>query len=132
MNKRIQKTETPEWMTKGKTTPIQKAPHKETAPNNYRPITYLAEAKIQRGIFQRDALWPLLFVIAKMQLDHILRKCTVRYKLSKSQEKFHHLMYMDDIKLFAKCEKVLENLMQAARIYRQDIWMEFDIEKCAK
>ena len=62
----------------------------------------LAEAKIQRGIFQGDALSPLLFIIAMMPLNHILRKCTAGYKLSRSLEKINHLMYMDDIKLFAK------------------------------
>ena len=36
----------------------------------------LAEAKIQRGIFLGDALSPLLFIIAMMPLNHILRKCT--------------------------------------------------------
>ena len=36
----------------------------------------LAEAKIQRGIFQGDALSPLLFIIAMKPLNHILRKCT--------------------------------------------------------
>ena len=45
----------------------------------------LAEVNIQRGIFQGDALSTLLFVIAMMSLSHILRKCTARYKLSKSQ-----------------------------------------------
>ena len=44
-------------------------------------------------------------------------------------EKINLLMYMDDIKLFAKNEKELETLFQAGRIYRQDIWMEFGIEK---
>ena len=38
----------------------------------------LAEAKAQRGIFQEDALSPLLFIIAMMPLDHILRKCNCR------------------------------------------------------
>ena len=38
---------------------------------------------------------------------------------------------MDDIKLFAKNEKVLETLLHAVRIYSQDIGMEFGIEKCA-
>ena len=44
----------------------------------------LAETKIQRGNFQGYALSPLLFIIAMMPLDHILRKCTARYKLSRS------------------------------------------------
>ena len=44
----------------------------------------LAEAKIQRSIFQGDALSPLLFIIAMMALKHILRKCTAGYKLRRS------------------------------------------------
>ena len=62
----------------------------------------LAETKIQREIFQGDAPSPLIFIIARMPLNHILRKFTAGYKLSRSQEKINHLMYMDDIKLFAK------------------------------
>ena len=91
----------------------------------------LAETKIQRGIFQGDALSTLLFIIAMMTLNHILRKCAVECKLSRSQEKINHLMYMDDIKLFAKDEKELEALIHAVRIYSQDIRIEFGIEKCA-
>ena len=91
----------------------------------------LAETKTQRGIFQGDALSPLLFVIAMMPLNHILRKCTAGYKLSRSLEMVNYLMYMDDIKLFAKNEKELETLLHTIRIYSQDIGMEFGIEKCA-
>ena len=65
----------------------------------------LAEAKIRRGIFQGDALSPLLFIMAMMPLNRILRKCTAGYKLSRSQKKTNHLMYIDDIKLFAKNDK---------------------------
>ena len=64
-----------------------------------------------------------------MQLSHILRKCTAGYKLSRSQEKINHLMYMDDIKLFPKNEKELETLIHKVIIYSQDIGMEFGIEK---
>ena len=77
----------------------------------------LAETNIQRGIFQGDAQSPQLFVIAMMPLNHILRKCTARYKLSRSQEKINHLMYMDDIKLFAKNEKELKTLIHTVKIY---------------
>ena len=47
----------------------------------------LAEANIQRSIFQGDTLSPLLFIIAMMPFNHIFRKCTAGYKLSRSQEK---------------------------------------------
>ena len=88
----------------------------------------LAETKIQRGIFKGDALSPLLFM---MPLNHILRKCTAGYKLSRSQEKVNHLIFMDDIKLFAKNEKELETFIHSIRIYSQGIGMEFGIEKCS-
>ena len=91
----------------------------------------LAEAKIQRGIFQGDFLPPLVFIIVMMPLNHILRKGTAGYKLSRSQEKINHRMYMDDIKLFAKNDKELKTLRHAVRIYSQDIGMESGIEKCS-
>ena len=90
----------------------------------------LTETKIQRGVFQGNALSPLLFIIALMLLGYILRKCIAGYKLSRSQEKINHLMYMDGLKLFARNEKELETLIHAVRISYQDIEMEFGIEKC--
>ena len=42
MSRCLQGAQIPEWMTKGKTTLIQKDPSKGTAPNNYRPITCLS------------------------------------------------------------------------------------------
>ena len=66
----------------------------------------LAEAKVQRGISKGNVLLPLLLLIAMMPLNHKLKKCTAGYKLSKSQEKINYLMYMDDIKLFAKKKKM--------------------------
>ena len=88
------------------------------------------EAKIQRGIFQGDALSPLLFIAAMLPFNHILRKCTAGYKLTELQEKINSQMYMDEIKLFAKNEKELETLIHAEGIYSQDIGIEFGIKKC--
>ena len=65
----------------------------------------LAEEKAQRGIFQVDALSPLILIIAMVSFYHIIRKCTTEYKLSKSKEKIYYLMYVDDMKLFAKMKK---------------------------
>ena len=83
------------------------------------------------GFFQWDALSPLIFVLAMMPLNHILKKYSDEHKLHKSQENINHLIYMDDIKLFTKNEKKQEILTQAVRIYSEDVGMEFGIEKCA-
>ena len=40
-------------------------------------------------------------------------------------------MYVDDINLFIKNEKESETLIQAVRIYSQDIGMEFGIQYVA-
>ena len=61
-------------------------------------------------------------------LNHVLRKCTDEYKLSKLLEKINHLMY---IKLFAKNEKELETIIENVWIYSKGIGMEFGIEKYA-
>ena len=46
-------------------------------------------------------------------------------------KKTNQLLYVVNIKLFAKYEKELETQTKALRIYRQDLVMEFDNEKCA-
>ena len=74
----------------------------------------------ERYILERYAITIILFMIAVMLHNYILRKC----KLHKSQEKIVHLMYMNDIKLFTKNEKEWKILIQ-------DIWMDFNTEECA-
>ena len=52
-----------------------------------------------------------------MPLNYILRKCTGGFKHTKSQGKINHLMYIDDIKLFAK---ILYKNIQSG--HRDGIW----------
>ena len=53
-------------------------------------------------------------------------------KFIKSQEKIKDLIYIDDIKLFAKYKKKnLDILIQTIRIYSQNIRTKFRIEKCS-
>ena len=91
----------------------------------------LAEVKTQRGIFQGDSLSPLLIVITMVPLNYIFGKVQRVAKLTKSEEKIYHLMYMSDIKVFSKKEKELVTLIQTIKIYIQNIGMEFGMEKCA-
>ena len=94
-----------------------------------RGIT-LAEVKIQRGIFQGDALSTLLLITAMMLLIYILRIVHRELKFTKSQENINHPVYMESIKVFVKNEKELESLIQTIRIYRQNIGLQYGIEKC--
>ena len=56
-------------------------------------------------------------MITKMPFNHIHRKYSAEYKHGRLQEKINRIMYMDDMKLFAKYEKELETLQHAVRIY---------------
>ena len=91
----------------------------------------LGEVSIKRGIFQGDALSPLLFVIALIPLTSVLRNVKAGYSFVSSKEKINHLLFMDDLKLYAKSEKDLESLIQTVRIFSEDIGMEFGLDKCA-
>ena len=65
-----------------------------------------------------------LFVIALMPLNYILRKYKGSCRFSKSQ---NQLMYVNDIKIFVRELEIYKVL----KIFRQDIGIEFEIEKCA-
>ena len=76
----------------------------------------LVEVKIQRRIFQGDALSPLLFVITMMPFNQILRECPGGCKLSKSQEKSITSCKWTISNCLPKNEKEFETLIQAVRI----------------
>ena len=72
-----------------------------------------------------------MFVLALPPLSLILKKAKVAYKLSESKEKIHHLLFMDDLKLYSRSEKGLDSLVQTVCVFSEDVGMEFVIEKCA-
>ena len=91
----------------------------------------LGKVNIRRGIFQGDSLSPLLFVLALFRLSMILRKVSAGYEMTKHGCRINHLLFMDDLKLFAKNEKEIDSLVQTVRIFSDDIGMKFGLEKCA-
>ena len=63
MNRCLQEAHVPKWMTKGKTTLIQKDPSKGTTPNNYRPLTYLM------------TMWKILTAQIREEIYYSLTRC---------------------------------------------------------
>ena len=75
----------------------------------------LAKVKIHRGILKGYLLSFQTFVIAMIVLDYILKKCIQGYKFMKFQEKINHILYLDDIKIFAKNRKEMETLIKTKK-----------------
>ena len=90
---------------------------------------YLAKVDIRRGIFQGDSLSPLVSMICMIPLTQILRKVKSAYTL-KNGEKLNHVLFMDDLKIFAKSKREVNGLISTVQILSDDIGMEFGIKKC--
>jgi hypothetical protein len=91
----------------------------------------IGNINVKRGIFQGDSLSPLLFIIALRPLSLMLRSEDRGYKLKADLQGINHLLYMDDLKIFARNEKDLTALLNTVKIFSKDINMEFGLEKCA-
>ena len=88
------------------------------------------EIPIQCGIFQDDSLSPLLFVMALMPLSLLLNSSAKGYLLKRGHQCISHLVYMDDIKLFASSCQHLDSLLTALSLFSEDICMKFGYSKC--
>ena len=88
----------------------------------------LGEENVKRGIFQEDSLSTLLFVLSMVPLSLIhVNAC---YKRGKKEYKLNHLLFMDDLKLYAKSEEQTNILVRTVHVFSTDIGMEFGIKKC--
>ena len=83
----------------------------------------LGTVNIKRGIFQGDSLSPLIFVICMIPLSKVLRKAKAGYRLG--DVKINHLLFMDDLKMFAKNKNEVERLVSTVQVISQDIGMQF-------
>ena len=53
------------------------------------------------------------------------------YKLGSAGKLVNHLLFMDDVKLYASSQRELESLVNVVEAYSWDIGMEFVMDKCA-
>ena len=90
----------------------------------------LGEVNVKRGIFQGDSLSTLMFVLSMAPLSLILKKVNTCYKWRKKEYKLNHLLFMDDLKLYAKSKEQTNTLVRTVYVFSTDIGMEFGIKKC--
>ena len=78
-------------------------------------------------IFQADSFSPLIFILIPLS---ILDESDLGYVTSPNQ-KLKQLLFMDDLKMYAKFKRELDLLIQTVRIFSNDVGMVFNLDKCA-
>ena len=85
--------------------------------------------EIKKGILQRGSLSPLPFAIFIVPLTQIFRKIESEYTL-KHGEKLNHLLFMDELKTFAKSDHEVNGLVSTVHIVSKHNGVELaSIEK---
>ena len=98
----------------------------------------IPNVKIRRGIYQGDSLSPLLFCLTLDPLSKLLKSNNIGYNLSTDLGKdaakkiINHLLFMDDLKLYADSDENLNKLVQIVEKFSKDIHMDFGLDKCSK
>ncbi|KAI5150893.1 hypothetical protein ENBRE01_1768 [Enteropsectra breve] len=100
-----------------------------------RDNNVIAKIKLERGIIQGDSLSPLLFVTCIEPLSRILNGNMEKVFIEDSKGKYYksnHLIFIDDIKVFARNEKALEQICTQIERYLTLIGFTINQSKSAK
>ena len=83
-----------------------------------------------KGLSQGDALCPRLFTLCLNPVSWKL-KASEGYKPSRhTNGKITHVLYIDDMKIYATSESILDRVLQTTKVAMADIGLDFN-EKCA-
>ena len=63
-------------------------------------------------------------------LTWLLRRAKAGYEWDSKGFKLNHLLFMDDLKLFAKSKNQVDSLVQTVHKFSEDIGMQIRIRKC--
>ena len=87
--------------------------------------------RFAKGLSQGDALCPRLFTLCLNPVAWFLA-ATQGYRLSKPLEsKVTHLLYVDDLKVFAASESKLNTVLRATSDAMLDIGLHWNPKKCS-
>lgn len=91
-----------------------------------------SQIKIKRGIYQGDSLSPLLFCIALIPLSREIQQSGLGYQMAGSNQRVHHVLFMDDLKLFGRDRNEMDRILTIVERFSSDIKMQFGLDKCAR
>ena len=87
----------------------------------------LCEVDVSRAIFQ--GILPLIFVIRMIPLYLPFRKVKASYEWGRKEFELNNLLFMDDLKFFAKSVDQIDSLVQTILTFSEDFGMEFGLKK---
>eukprot|EP00111_Clytia_hemisphaerica_P007385 TCONS_00021477-protein len=87
---------------------------------------------IHNGIFQGDCPSGLNFVISLLPLSWLIKRSSIGYAIGPRNNRtvVSHLLFMDDLKLYANCDERLQDLLEIVSMFSKDICMSFGLDKC--
>ena len=88
--------------------------------------------EIKTGIFQGDCPSGLSFIICLLPLSWLLKRSSFGYSIGPRNSKkiISHLLFMDDLKLYANNDLRLQGLIEIVSMFSNDIRMKFGLDKC--
>ena len=87
---------------------------------------------IKTGIFQGDCPSGLGFVICLLPLSWLINQSSIGYSIGpkNNRRNVNHLLFMDDLKLYANNDQRLRDLINIVSMFSNDINMKFGLDKC--
>lgn len=88
---------------------------------------------IKRGIFQGDSLSALWFCLCLNPLSNVLNNTNYGFQIKHQKSTTHtinHLLYMDDIKIYAATKTQMKGLLKIVEDVTSDVKLEFGLTKC--
>ena len=82
---------------------------------------------INTGIFQGDSPSGLLFILSLLPLSWLLNTSNIGYRISCQVDIISHLLFMDDLKLFAANNNQLASMIRIANKFSDGIGMCFGL-----
>jgi len=86
---------------------------------------------INTGMFQGDNPSGTLFILSLLPLSWLLKKSKLGYRIN-NETIASHLIFMDDLKLYAANDQQLNSQIKIVKLFSDDIGMSFGIDKCSK